>query len=131
MSRVAHAYTDDKEGAALPPEAPDGQVSDSSYSTGKSEPIPVQDDTAPVEDPIRPEKANSDEQLGKHCFPSQHMHPSANKPIMLTRPGMLTDTIKQDEKEAIDKSNIIKERTRGAPPKGTYQGPSDEKDLVE
>ncbi|KAH7029670.1 uncharacterized protein B0I36DRAFT_375078 [Microdochium trichocladiopsis] len=108
MSKVAHAYTDDKEGATLPPEAPDGQVSDSSYSTGKSEPIPVQDDTAPVEDPSRPEKANSDEQLGKHCFPSQHMHLS-------------------DEKEVLDNSNIIKDRIRGAPPKGTYQEPSDEK----
>jgi hypothetical protein len=78
MSKVAHAYTDDKEGAVLPREAPDGQVNDSSYMTKKNEPIPVQDDSAPVEDPIRPEKADSDEQLGKHRFPHMHMHPLVN-----------------------------------------------------
>jgi hypothetical protein len=32
----------------------------------------------------------------------------------------------QDEREAIDKSNILGERTRKAKPPGTYAEPSDE-----
>lgn len=36
----------------------------------------------------------------------------------------------RDEKDAIDKSNIIEERTRGAAqPGGTYQEPGDEEGL--
>lgn len=31
----------------------------------------------------------------------------------------------QDDREAIDKSNIIDERTRGAKPRATYQEPGD------
>jgi len=38
--------------------------------------------------------------------------------------------IERDEKDAIDKSNIIEERTRGAAqPGGTYQEPGDEEGL--
>ena len=37
---------------------------------------------------------------------------------------MISDTA-QDENEAIDKSNIVKDRTRGAKPAGTYKEPSD------
>ncbi|CCC11548.1 hypothetical protein SMACR_04537 [Sordaria macrospora] len=98
MSKVAHAYADDKPGANLPNEAPAGQVNDPSYKTkGSTEAVPVIDDDAPVEDPIRPEEADSDKQLAK------------------------------DEAEAIDKSNIIGERTRHAiKSAGTYQEPSDE-----
>lgn len=66
MSKVAHAYADDKPGADLPNEAPAGQVNDPSYKTkGSTEAVPVIDDDAPVEDPIRPEEADSDKQLGK------------------------------------------------------------------
>jgi hypothetical protein len=39
-------------------------------------------------------------------------------------------SIEQDEKEAIDKSNILKgDRTRHAKPTGTYQEPGDEQGL--
>ncbi|KAJ4399457.1 hypothetical protein N0V85_006013 [Neurospora sp. IMI 360204] len=97
MSKVAHAYADDKPGADLPRDAPDGQVNDPSYKTKGTEAVPVIDDDAPVEDPVRPEEADSDDQLAK------------------------------DEAEAIDKSNIIDEKTRHATkPAGTYQEPSDE-----
>ena len=68
MSKVAHAYTDDKPGADLPREAPTGQINDPSYKTkGKAgtESVPVIDDDAPVEDPMRPGEADSDKQLGK------------------------------------------------------------------
>lgn len=63
MSKVAHAYTDDKPGADLPKEAPEGQVNDPSYKTSSNEAIPVIDDDAAVEDPIRPGDADSDKQL--------------------------------------------------------------------
>ncbi|KAL2019052.1 hypothetical protein VTK56DRAFT_10156 [Thermocarpiscus australiensis] len=96
MSKAAYAYSDDKPGADLPKEAPEGQVSDPSYKTEGNEPVPVIDDNAPVEDPMRPGAADSDKQL------------------------------EQDEREAIDKSNIMKERTRHAKPRGQYAEPSDE-----
>ncbi|KAI9791305.1 MAG: hypothetical protein M1816_004086 [Peltula sp. TS41687] len=64
-------------------------------------PIPVQRDDAPVEDPIDPKAADSNAQL------------------------------ERDEKEAIDKSNIIKgDRTRHAKPQGPgYSEGPDEDDL--
>ncbi|GLI78504.1 hypothetical protein PoHVEF18_006822 [Penicillium ochrochloron] len=61
--------------------------------------IPVQDDIQDVDDPIDEGMANSDQQLAT------------------------------DEKEAIDRSNIIKERTRHAKPQtdnGYNEGPSEE-----
>lgn len=65
MSKVAHAYSDDKPGAELPKGAPEGQVNDPSYKTGRNEAVPVIDDDAPVEDPMRPGAADSDKQLGE------------------------------------------------------------------
>ena len=46
-------------------EVPTGEVVDNDYKsrTGQSE-IPVQSDEAPVEDPINPDTADSDQQLG-------------------------------------------------------------------
>jgi len=67
MSKAAYAYTDDKPGDELSRDAPQGQVDDPSYVTKQNEPIPVQDDNAPVEDPVRPENADSDKQLGEFC----------------------------------------------------------------
>lgn len=83
--------------------------------TGQSE-IPVQADDKPVEDPIDPETADSDEQLGKarDCFGAR-----IKSDICIAR----------DENEAIDKSNIISGRTRGAKPSGTYTEPGDEEGL--
>ncbi len=40
-------------------------------------------------------------------------------------------TAEQDDKEAIDKSNIIGGRTRGAKPSGGYAEPGDEEGLPE
>ncbi|KKY22861.1 hypothetical protein UCRPC4_g03061 [Phaeomoniella chlamydospora] len=62
--------------------------------------LPVQSDDTPINDPIDAEKADSDE------------------------------TLAADENEAIDKSNILGERTRGAAqPAGTYREPGDEEGL--
>ncbi|KAJ6786477.1 hypothetical protein PWT90_06515 [Aphanocladium album] len=67
----------------------------SSYVTNQKETVPVQGDNAKVEDPIDPDQEDTDQQLDK------------------------------DDKDAIDQSNIVKGRTRGAKPIDSYQEPSD------
>ncbi|KAF2653285.1 hypothetical protein K491DRAFT_603246 [Lophiostoma macrostomum CBS 122681] len=82
-------------------EGPAGDAVDNDYAsrTGQSF-IPVQKDEAPVEDPIDPATADTDEQLAR------------------------------DDNEAIDTSNILDSRTRGATKKaGTYAEPGDEEGL--
>ncbi|OLN90029.1 hypothetical protein CCHL11_07258 [Colletotrichum chlorophyti] len=82
-------------------EAPTGDVKDNDYVSrqGDRQPIGVLGDEAKVEDPIDPETADSDAQL------------------------------ERDDKEAIDKSNIINERTRNAKPAGQYREPGDTEGL--
>ncbi|KAL8911627.1 MAG: hypothetical protein Q9171_003234 [Xanthocarpia ochracea] len=81
-------------------DVPSGVKVDNDYAsrTGQNQ-IPVQKDEAPVEDPIDPATADSDQAL------------------------------EQDDKEAIDKSNIVGGRTRGAKPSGGYTEPGDEEGL--
>lgn len=81
-------------------DVPSGDAGDNDYKsrTGQSH-IPVQSDQAPVEDPIDPATADSDE------------------------------TLARDDNEAIDQSNIIGDRTRGAKPSGGYREPGDEEGL--
>ncbi|WXC61978.1 hypothetical protein SNK03_007846 [Fusarium graminearum] len=83
--------------------APSASYEDNSYVSRpgeKGQPIAVQADSDRVEDPIDAEQADTDAQL------------------------------ERDEKDAIDQSNIIEERTRGATqPGGTYQEPGDEEGL--
>ncbi|RGP75481.1 hypothetical protein FSPOR_589 [Fusarium sporotrichioides] len=83
--------------------APSASYEDNSYVSRpgeKDQPIAVQADSDRVEDPIDAEQADTDAQL------------------------------ERDEKDAIDQSNIIEERTRGATqPGGTYQEPGDEEGL--
>jgi hypothetical protein len=47
-----------------------GHVPDDSYSRGvqQGEPVPVQSDRAPVEDPVQPSGANTDDNLGMYPF---------------------------------------------------------------
>ncbi|OTB01294.1 hypothetical protein M426DRAFT_25744 [Hypoxylon sp. CI-4A] len=84
-------------------QAPTAEFADNSYvsrSGHKNEAIPVRSDGEIVEDPIDASKADSDEQLAR------------------------------DDKDAIDESNIIGERTRHAKPAtGTYRQPGDEEGL--
>ncbi|KAI4130729.1 MAG: hypothetical protein LQ347_003265 [Umbilicaria vellea] len=78
-------------------------ATDNSYAsrTGQSQ-IPVQKDQAPIEDPIDPKTADSDEMLAR------------------------------DDADAIDQSNILDGgRTRGAKPQGGYREPGDEEGLPE
>lgn len=103
---------------------PTGEVQDNDYKsrTGQNE-IPVQANDKPVEDPIDEETADSDAQLGSFQPIHPLMYPS-NKPLKLTTPT------EADDKNAIDQSNIISERTRGAAKSaGTYQEPGDEEGL--
>jgi hypothetical protein len=99
---------------------PTGEVQDNDYKsrTGQND-IPVQSDDKPVEDPIDAETADSDAQLGLF-YP--HIHP--------TKTSKLTTSTEADDKNAIDQSNILNERTRGAAKSaGTYQEPGDEEGL--
>jgi hypothetical protein len=105
---------------------PTGEVQDNDYKsrTGQNE-IPVQADDKPVEDPIDPETADSDAQLGEFHPPTHPLpHPYSNASRKLTTPT------EADDKNAIDQSNILNERTRGAAKSaGTYQEPGDEEGL--
>ncbi|KAH8798604.1 hypothetical protein F5884DRAFT_758676 [Xylogone sp. PMI_703] len=78
-----------------------GDTVDNSYASGGSnEPVPVLKDEEPVEQPNNERNPDSDEAL------------------------------ERDEKDAIDKSNIMKgDRTRHAKPTGTYKEPSDEQGI--
>ncbi|KUJ07629.1 uncharacterized protein LY89DRAFT_601276 [Mollisia scopiformis] len=83
-------------------DAPAGDAQDNDYVSRQGQkggPIPVQSDGASVEDPIDPNTADSDEQLAR------------------------------DDNEAIDQSNIVDGRTRGAKPSGGYREPGDEEGL--
>lgn len=69
MSKNAWQQADDKDSSVdVPANVPSGDVQDDSYATsGPKEPVPVQGDDAPVEDPIDAKTADSDEQLGKYA----------------------------------------------------------------
>ncbi|KAM0519391.1 hypothetical protein ACHAPE_003563 [Trichoderma viride] len=74
----------------------DTTLQDDSYASQMNEPVPVQSDNKEVEDPVDASFADSDQQLA------------------------------HDDREAIDESNIVDERTRGATkPRGIYQEPGD------
>lgn len=90
--------------------------SNDDYSTQGGE-IPVQDDNAPIEEGVDAATADSDAQLGT---------------LLHSRRGRLSISIanngesERDDNEAIDKSNIVEGRTRGAKPEtGTYREPGD------
>ncbi|KAF7197601.1 hypothetical protein HII31_01104 [Pseudocercospora fuligena] len=82
-------------------DAPAGDAQDNDYQSRTGQShIPVQSDNADVEDPIDPETADSDAQL------------------------------EADDKNAIDSSNIVDGRTRGAAKSGgAYREPGDEEGL--
>lgn len=65
MSKYAYNQTDDKAtNSTVDTDAPDGEINDTSYVTEKDEPLQVQKDEDPVEDPIDARDADSDKQLG-------------------------------------------------------------------
>lgn len=97
-------------------DVPAGDSKDDGYvsRTGQKTHIPVQKDSDPVEDPIDPANADSDQTLGKTIIRSSLFMYSQ------------TET-EADDKNAIDQSNVINERTRGAAKQsGTYTEPGDE-----
>ena len=100
-----------------------GDYQDNDYvsRTGQST-IPVQRDEAPVEaSPYNDETADSDEQLGKHECATIYRHEWVNVNLLY---------LERDDKDAIDSSNIIDSRTRGATKQaGTYAEPGDEEGL--
>ncbi|MCJ1327226.1 hypothetical protein MMC10_003894 [Thelotrema lepadinum] len=81
-------------------EAPTGDVQDPEYVSRTGQShIPVAKDDASIEDPINAETADSDKQL------------------------------ERDDADAIDQSNIVDGRTRGAKPSGGYREPGDSEGL--
>ncbi|PMD22370.1 hypothetical protein NA56DRAFT_598730, partial [Hyaloscypha hepaticicola] len=87
---------------AVTGDIPAGDAQDNDYvsRTGQKDgPVPIQSDSAGIDDPIDEATADSDEQLVR------------------------------DDNEAIDQSNIIDGRTRGVKPAGGYREPGDEEGL--
>lgn len=88
--------------------------SNDDYSTQGGE-IPVQDDNAPIEEGVDAATADSDAQLGAYPRRERSLISVAN-----------SGESERDDNEAIDKSNIVEGRTRGAKPDtGTYREPGD------
>ncbi len=85
--------------------------------------IPVQSDEAPVSDPIDPATADSDETLGKSL---SVLSPCLNLLFVWIVANVVAA---KDDSDAIDQSNIIGGRTRGAKPSGGYTEPGDEEGL--
>lgn len=108
---------------------PRGDAQDNDYVSrpGQKEAgIPVLSDDAPIEDPVDAEVADSDEQLGKDPFLPLIISASAKHQAIENETN---HSAARDETEAIDKSNIIEEKTRGAKPTGSYREPGDEEGL--
>lgn len=80
-------------------EAPSGEIHDSSYVSKGQKVAPVVSDDTPVEEAYDDATADTDAQL------------------------------ERDEKDAIDKDNIIEDRTRHAKPAATYREPGDTEGL--
>ena len=81
--------------------------------------VPVQSDNDKVEDPIDAEKADTDEQLGWSSFCHSTL-----------KFALLTGRTEKDDNEAIDKSNIVEGRTRGAAKSGgAYREPGDDEGI--
>jgi hypothetical protein len=120
-------------------EAPPADDSYVSRSGSKNEPIGVVSDNQRIEDPINGATADSDEQLGKHNFnpssPGFSISDLSSHRFYIRRQdcGMTANPVwhlVRDDTEAIDESNIVSGRTRGATqPKGTYTEPGDEEGL--
>lgn len=87
--------------------------------TGQSS-IPVQSDDAKIEEPLAGDQ-DTDAQLG--------MYPTFHSKCWLIKLLVLIIPTEKDDKEAIDKSNIIEERTRHAAKPGQFREPDDEEGL--
>ena len=111
-----------------------GDTIDNSYASSKNEPVPVLKDEEPVEQPNDAIDPDSDKALGKLI--SLNLLPRYQQALMALvenkwNSKRLILVAERDEKEAIDKSNILKgDRTRHATkPAGTYREPGDEEGL--
>lgn len=90
------------------------------YSTEGGQQVPVQDDNAPIEEGVDAATADSDAQLGTSFADGDRLKNVTNDSVVSER----------DDNEAIDKSNIVEGRTRGAKPDGgSYREPGDNEAL--
>ena len=101
-------------------DAPAGDSKDNDYTSRSGQyQIPVQKDEAPVNDPIDPTTADSDDTLGMLM----------TLPLLYQVIVCADSCVARDDAEAIDQSNVISSRTRGATAKGGYTEPGDEEGL--
>jgi hypothetical protein len=110
-------------------DAPTGEFQDNSYVSRpgqKAETLAVQSDNTKVEDPIDPNTADTDEQLGTGL----DIHLWAFSLCFIEQCPTDWHLTERDDNEAIDRSNILDERTRHATQKaGTYREPGDDEGL--
>jgi len=105
----------DQVGGDVPPG--DGIVENEYITRSDQSRIVVVKDEAQIESGVYPPTADSEEQLGESA-------PGLNVDGMIL---VVNGCIARDDSEAIDTSNIINSRTRGAAKKpGTYVEPGDE-----
>lgn len=116
MSSADDQYEQQNDGVTGDVPAGDSKDNDYASRSGQYQ-IPVQKDDLPVEDPINPATADSDETLGM-------LHER------ILGSEILTDRLlAKDDADAIDEKNIIGDRTRGAKPAGGYKEPGDDEGL--
>ena len=113
-----------------------GDTIDNSYASFKNEPVPVLKDEEPVEQPNDAMDPDSDKMLGKlsrilFLDLERAIASLLNGLYMTNKEYMLIGGVEQDEREAIDRSNILEgDRTRHIKkPAGTYRDPGDEEGL--
>jgi hypothetical protein len=85
----------------------------------KAEPVPVISDTERLGDSVDEKMADTDSQLGG----------LSNGASTLILEHANSVEAERDDKDAIDQSNILEDRTRGAKPEGGYREPGDEEGL--
>ena len=116
MSSADDQYEQQNDGVTGDVPAGDSKDNDYVSRSGQYQ-IPVQKDDLPVEDPINPATADSDETLGMLYTCELEL-------------GILTNSrLAKDDADAIDQKNIIGDRTRGAKPTGGYKEPGDDEGL--
>jgi len=92
---------------------PDGQATDNTYVSHGTSHIPVQKDEAPVDDPIDPATADTDEQLGKSSLllPPSSPFSLPSPPPSPTVPAMNTSAERKMDSHATQRNRKRRRRS--------------------
>jgi len=130
-------------GQSRPPVHNSAYIPRHSSAKGQVEPIPITPDTRGTDDDLfEADAAETVENQGPVVVDNSsevqlRKSERVNEHFVGVIPGLIVGMkltlfrAEQDDKEAIDKSNIIEERTRGAKPEGSYKEPGDKEGLPE